>query len=121
MLAASEQPAADNFPLVSPPRLEFQERGALVLKFAKEPQRIAGGGCPAIDRMSLKPTPPFASNQQFALDLVSRRASSPHEAGPEGLQLVALALLVGSIRERWIGIQTVPGIRRADGTVEPAI
>jgi hypothetical protein len=47
------------------------------------------------------------------------RVLAPRGRAPEGLQLVALGLLRSSIRERWIGIQTVPGIRRADSIVVP--
>ena len=64
-----QQPGMDDLPLVAPAWPEFQEGRALVLKLAKELQRVSGSWRGWIDRLGFKPAIPFVKKKRFPLVL----------------------------------------------------
>lgn len=84
------QPGVDDLPFVTAARAEIQQRGASVLKLAKEFQRIAGGRRCRIDWLGLEPTIPFLKHLRLPL-ILSHRTRVPMtqrdktlEKGPSG-------------------------------------
>src|SRR4029077_12338877 len=99
------QPGPDHLPLVASAAAEVEQRRGAVLKFAKEPQRVAVGRPPGIDRLGLQPALPFLQHLRFQLvSSHSLRVPGPKRARPPKGTVSRAGLFgyAGSMRARWI-------------------